>query len=697
MDLNQSDLYETQSDSENQIEEEDEPPIDFKSSAQIRFESLLLKRFANACLLLSIVLFIGHIISASTTCCRPLDHQISSILSGFVFSFLLFFTWLCIASMFKDSLPETLKNYLITNITNSSFCGMVINIKQVDSSNLIEEEGEQSENEQVQVITTSQIKLESLLHRIGNCCLTLSAILFLGQIINASLNWDLDVGSVITGFGFSIFLFMSWACIDSVYGKGASEGRMEWCRQQTSFRFRIQSIEEMKQNMPRGWLTSFSTVYFLVGISIAICEAIIMYSDNQSSKWYSGSVIAARFAYSAILILTGLLCIILTLSPQKRTSNFFCFLFAVTSLVLASYGSSGDMGYYNTGDFEPRNPKEFLAHKSRLDLNSDGEIFFLGWWTLITMMFQSFQLLIIAISTVLISICFNLWFHIALIPKSNDSDEKQQTSKLIFSIIGVILVISGFVINVGTILLTKILTPPTFSNWRDWDEDYRQYFILPFSCISLYIGGLLCLSIASSRKVTRGLILFMFSFVIMGSSILCLYNSVILYDQSQPVEIYGQINASYTKTINIDWNCKHRNYYDYKEKCPGTISQNSTDFCLNWRSDAWTDESSNSTITTCIPIEKKCDGILNFFNRTGDKFNTEDYYLRNGVVMMLGDELFCPERYISVYISIFGAAGISIILTVAIWVLTFNTIGFFGKLIAATIKKRFYSSHVPLN
>jgi len=232
-------------------------------------------------------------------------------------------------------------------------------------------------------------------------------------------------------------------------------------------------------------------------------------------------------------------------------------------------------------------------------LNSDGEIFFLGWWTLITMMFQSFQLLIIAISTVLISICFNLWFHIALIPKSNDSDEKQQTSKLIFSIIGVILVISGFVINVGTILLTKILTPPTFSNWRDWDEDYRQYFILPFSCISLYIGGLLCLSIASSRKVTRGLILFMFSFVIMGSTILCLYNSVILYDQtfeSQPVESYGQINASYTKTIKIDWNCKDRSYYDYKEKCPGTISQNSTDFCLNWRSDAWTDEVINSFI-----------------------------------------------------------------------------------------------------
>ena len=35
--------------------------------------------------------------------------------------------------------------------------------------------------------------------------------------------WDLEASSVLTGFGFSIFLFMSWACIDSVYGKGASE------------------------------------------------------------------------------------------------------------------------------------------------------------------------------------------------------------------------------------------------------------------------------------------------------------------------------------------------------------------------------------------------------------------------------------------------------------------------------------------
>ena len=127
---------------------------------------------------------------------------------------------------------------------------------------------------------------------------------------------------------------------------------------------------------------------------------------------------------------------------------------------------------------------------------------------------------------------------------------------------------------------------------------------------------------------------------------------------------------------------------------PNTTTTTTTD--TYWHGKRNTTPSPIKTITTCIPIQKKCDGILNFFNRTEDQFNTDDYYLRNGVVMMLSDEIFCPERYISVYISIFGAAGIAIILTVAIWVMTFDTLGLFGKLIAVTIKQRF-SSHVPLN
>ena len=90
--------------------------------------------------------------------------------------------------------------------------------------------------------------------------------------------------------------------------------------------------------------------------------------------------------------------------------------------------------------------------------------------------------------------------------------------------------ISGFVINVGLVLITKILTPIYF--YSNWMEDYQEYFTMPFACLSLYIGGLLCLSIASSYKVTRGLVLFLFSFALMGSTIFCLYQSVQIYDRA---------------------------------------------------------------------------------------------------------------------------------------------------------------------
>ena len=92
--------------------------------------------------------------------------------------------------------------------------------------------------------------------------------------------------------------------------------------------------------------------------------------------------------------------------------------------------------------------------------------------------------------------------------------------------------ISGFVINVGMVLITKILTPSNFKEYSTWLEDYNEYNTMPFACLSLYIGGLLCLSIASSYKVTRGLVLFLFSFAIMGSTIFCLYQSVQIYDRA---------------------------------------------------------------------------------------------------------------------------------------------------------------------
>jgi len=407
---------------------------------------------------------------------------------------------------------------------------------------------------------------------------------------------------------------------------------------------------------------------------------------------FTDQIIAARFAFAAVLILTGIFSIALMLFPKKRTSNLFCFLFAIVSLVLASIASSYEMYEYNTGNFQPRNQEEFLEHKSRLDINKDGFPYFLGWWTFQTLVFQSFQLLIIAISISNLCICINLWFHIRLIPKSNESADSERKCKHMFFIMGIVLMISGFVINVCLVLATKILTPSTEIGGNG-PEDYEEYFTRPFACISLYLTGLLSLSIASSYRVTRGALLFLFSFVTMGSTIFCLYQSVKMYDRA--FENVKALN-NHSSTINMDWECQ--GYYS-ERSCPGTVVQNSTYFCLEWKLDAWNDEITMNT-TTCIPIEKKCDGILDFMPpssiwRISDHFNTDKYYLQNGALMMLGDEYFCAQRYISVFITIFGAAGISIIVIVAVWVMTFDTIIFFGKLVTALFKQKLFS-HVPL-
>ena len=144
---------------------------------------------------------------------------------------------------------------------------------------------------------------------------------------------------------------------------------MKWCRQQISFRFRIHTIEEMKINMPTKWLTVFSIIYLLVGISIIICQALILSNEAKEQDWWLPELSGLRFAYGAVLILTGIFCVLLMTIPKKRTSTFFCFIFAIASLVLASFGCSEAMWDYNRHIFEPRNI-EVRFSKMKIELLS---------------------------------------------------------------------------------------------------------------------------------------------------------------------------------------------------------------------------------------------------------------------------------------------------------------------------------------
>ena len=130
---------------------------------------------------------------------------------------------------------------------------------------------------------------------------------------------------------------------------------MKWCRQQISFRLRVHTIEEMEVKMPKKWLTAFTITYLFVGISITICQALILSNEAKEQTWWLPELSGLRFAYGAVLILTGIFCILLMTISKKRTSTFFCFIFAIASLVLASFGCSEAMWHYNRHNFEPRN------------------------------------------------------------------------------------------------------------------------------------------------------------------------------------------------------------------------------------------------------------------------------------------------------------------------------------------------------
>jgi len=117
------------------------------------------------------------------------------------------------------------------------------------------------------------------------------------------------------------------------------------------------------------------------------------------------------------------------------------------------------------------------------------------------------------------------------------------------------------------------------------------------------------------------------------------------------------------------------------------VTQNSTDFCIT----------NENYKRICIPIEKRCDGILDLLNNphiNGPLDQHSSFAQRS----KLADELYCPELYNPVYISIFSAAGIAIILTLVIWYMTFDSFGFFARFFwngCVDIKQNSFS-HVPL-
>ena len=92
------------------------------------------------------------------------------------------------------------------------------------------DDNDKEENKKTSLdLTPHEIKFQTLMIRIGTSCLAMSAILFLGHLVSAACSFRQSAAEAVTGFGLSVFLFLIWFCINSVYGKDNSAFGIKVC------------------------------------------------------------------------------------------------------------------------------------------------------------------------------------------------------------------------------------------------------------------------------------------------------------------------------------------------------------------------------------------------------------------------------------------------------------------------------------
>eukprot|EP00093_Oithona_nana_P011955 11955.XXX_370405_372069_1 [CDS] Oithona nana genome sequencing. len=523
-----------------------------------------------------------------------------------------------------------------------------------------------------------QMKYETMIVRIGIASLVCSAMMFIGQIVAVASVWRQDPGSSVTGFGLCLFLFLIWVVINSVYGQNKSLiGGMKETLIPTpmSFNFRIRSVEEMRLMIPAKWLIGFAITYIVTSIIISTCEAYLISLGIISYYSDLGPIRGFRIAFSVVFISTAVTCICLATKLQRRSTAIALFLFAILSLVAASFLSSfwylrADMRFLSTmnyKDYEETKTK-VLSHMTKTE---DGKILFpLKPWSFIMVAMNCFPLLLITLSVCLIFVCLNMFFSIKIMQGSTNEPQEKKTS-LIYISIGTILLIVGFAINVGMIIV------PNLGHF-DWMMAMEWiYKPMTFSTLSLLFGGFLALSIGTSEKLSRKFGLLMHSFVMLASLIVLLMHTSHLLNETSYVHSYGDFECVKHNESHmcLEAKCVSGSGYDYYGR--NTRECNLTD--------------------ACIETPKVCDGVLDLlstYNNTPiDKEGCD--YTPHLKIHYFADELFCGKKWEGVYAMIFGSGAIGILCCIAIWIISFNTLLMVFKLIRNAVRQIF-CAQIPL-
>ena len=225
---------------------------------------------------------------------------------------------------------------------------------------------------------TDQIKFENLMIRLSLICLLCSAMLFIGQTVAVSTTSH-DFSSVISGYIFSLFLFLSWFSIHRIYNKNEDQQALFLIRPLT-LNFRIRSQQEMNLMVPNNWLWIIASQYFVSSLFISSGEIYLMADGIKSYYSDLGPIHGVRIGLAIIFCSTGITCLCLIKRQQKKTATISALILAIISLIAASFLSSfwylrADMRLLSTMG----NPEyDQIKHRvlSHMSINSDGFLFF---------------------------------------------------------------------------------------------------------------------------------------------------------------------------------------------------------------------------------------------------------------------------------------------------------------------------------
>ena len=445
---------------------------------------------------------------------------------------------------------------------------------------------------------------------------------------------------------------------------------------------KIWESEEFKDKCKTNWILTLSLMMITSGLAIATSEAYLLNNGVQDLDWdeygFSGvsNISGWKIGYGLTFAQTGLMGLMLK-AKKKRWLSFIAFALSITSfafaslLVCKSYYTATQLNFAeNLGQMYDWTTNSILESSLA---DSEGHLLYpLFPWTFLVLLMGTFPYFAFSASIGMIFMMLHMNIDLTEINSEYPKFETK-SRKAVYKINGVITLICGLCLNLAFILLAN-------SNYNFYSQFVNFWTIgqsLPCAIASLILCAMIALFNAGNKSLMSRLASGLIALVTIGGIIFLLVlmlsrppPSYIWEEefekmgQDKPIDSYVFKNVKETESMIC---IGGQAFYDHE------VQQNNYDYGNYYGYDTTTKKSTSDgkCPTYCIPINKKCDGVLDFFsmiNANGTYVENDDCKLT--YTEKMADEITCGRKWFGIYLSIYAASAIGLINCLVLFILS---------------------------